>query len=310
MSDDKNVLDAGRSDLPLSLTFHGKPGQTEVEMTLSKEHLAAMGGTKTAELLNHTSLHVHGVESSHRGMVSGLSVFDGPKGAAIKTNSGGALISNADGNVHMCHVPLGTVTPSNPGIVYFTDQPTDADALHAQYLQNVARCKYDPSHKPDHGVTKIVPDGDLEPVYIVPTGTSTPLGVLCASNPSLNKKDGAGKDIYFTRDGVQHHVLEEDNYKEGISVLDKHLKPKKEHPGLTLKLKTPNPPVDEPYKVNVHMTLKRPQFVGSDGNPIVPDHAELPSASNPLVAATVQNTAVGEIPGHPGKTGNFSEEKA
>lgn len=310
--DKPQVLDYGKRVAPISISLHGEGGQKKLSMTVTPEHLAGISGVARAEMCHHTKLTVNRVDSSHGGMVSGLSVFDGVTEKPIVTNAGGALISSKNGAVHMCHVPLGTVTASNPGEVYFTHHPKDADALLTNYAKTVARCKYDPSKPPEYGVHEIVPEDDgLEPVYITKVGHDTPLGTLVNANPSLNKKDAQGNDVIHVEDGVPHHVLDKDSYADAMKVLKEHLVPDELHSGYKFEVHTPNPPAD-PYTVNVHMTLHRPNFVGDDGVPTMPDNAELPTGAGQLFAASTntKNTPVGEIAGYPGTTGHFTKKPA
>ena len=208
-SSQPQVLDEGRTSTPFSITLHGNADQKIVKMNLHPEHLGEVLGVADPGMSGIKEVKITKVDHSHPGIVSGLSLYDGKTGPPVKSQSAGFTVSNKDGALHMHHVALNAVSPERPGVVQFSNVNPD-DALK-RYNLGAARTKYNPKHSADEGVHMIEPGDGLEPVYLTEVDKKYPLGVLCASNPGLNKKDSAGNDIFHVADGKTYHVLKKED---------------------------------------------------------------------------------------------------
>ena len=297
------VLDEGRTITPFTIKLHGKKGQSIVNLNLDPMHTSQVIGVADPSMAGLKHMKITKVETSHPGIVSGLSLYDGEKGPPVKSSSAGFTVSNKDGNLHMHHVALSAVTHDHPGIIQFEAQDPE-QALKA-YNLGAARTKYNPNHKPDEGVHIVEPGDGLPPVYLTEVDKKYPLGVLCASNPSLNKKDKNGENVYHVgADGKTYHVVEEEDFKNAQKVLTDYLHPDEPHKHLRLELNTPEPP-NHDYSVTISGHMARWNMLDEHGQPMAP-LVEDSGNTKPLLANNTKASPTGEIPGYPDVKGSFT----
>jgi hypothetical protein len=296
------ILDEGRAQTGLSITFHGKAGQKKVGLSFNGDHLSDSAGVANASMLGIEHVAITKVQSSHPNMVSGISLFQGAKGPPVESNSCGVTTDTKSGAVYKHHAVLGSITPNHPATINFTAAGSDpTDRLEAFKL-GAARDKYDPTHSPREGIHKVTVDGK-PPVYTTPVNGGSPLSILIRSNPQLNKVDAKGAPVYHMVGDTKHHVVEQAGLDSALEVLEKHLKPSKIDHTIKFELHTPNPP-DVPYTVTAHGYIQRGQFIGDDGSPAAPEPI---TSSRPLrLGSEIPNQ---EAPGYPGLMANCTMEK-
>jgi hypothetical protein len=219
----------------------------------------------------------------------------------IQSHSCGVTIDTKSGGVYKHHIALGAVTPGCPGVAEFSaaQKMTPEERLDA-YKVGAARQKYDPSHGPREGITKVVIEGG-DTLYTTPVGGVSPMSVLIKSNMHLNKTDASGEPILHTIAGVKHHVLEQDSFDQAIDVLNQHLKPDVNNGGIHFVLHTPDPP-SHPYSVTVHGHIERGAFVAADGVPAEPEAFVVPGT---MSTGFGEDDDTSEVPGMPGMKGKF-----
>jgi len=76
MSKVNPVIDEGRGKTPFTVDFHGDAGQSKIALKFDAGHLSSALGVGNAGMMGLHGLTVDKVDSSLRGLVSGLSVFE------------------------------------------------------------------------------------------------------------------------------------------------------------------------------------------------------------------------------------------
>ena len=76
MSKMNTVIDEGRGETPFTVNFHGNAGQSKIAIKFDEEHLCSAVGVGNPGMMGLHGLTVDKVDSSLRGLVSGLSVFE------------------------------------------------------------------------------------------------------------------------------------------------------------------------------------------------------------------------------------------
>lgn len=285
MSAVQGLQDEGYHTAETTVHFKGNAGQSTAVASIHPDALAGLYGTGNVDIAQPTHATVTKVDSEGlKGMPLSLSFYDGDNNEIKGTEQGGFIVTDG-GTVQNIHVPLHSVTENNPWTHTFKSQADRPIAdIKASRETGIAKLKYNPEHKPEHGV-QVLESAGAPDQYICKHNDGSPLSTIVENNPQMAAKDPkTGKPKVHTIDGVAHHVLQKKQYDECMDVLEKHLNQNSTELSKGVKLsfrahgKTP-PKRD--WSSAVHIKWGRPDF---GTKPALPGARNRSTAPPPAVA--------------------------